>query len=394
MKSVFSNGIETAHERRIAQIKQECENERIEFVEVQTLSLHEVNSPKSSLGSTMTSLVGGKAEYDCMQIYTLRANNQVQYFIQPFSGLTPLPGQHFLVIPVSIKNPIQYRIKAKKSFSEDIHESIMNTIPIVSNKKFRVCEWLCIDSEVKNSLDNLKLPVLSDISNVWLNGLAKIELDWTVQASAINNNYSLVCMRTGRYGNLGERSGLKQFREICSFVTGFAGKYKGDGANNILITNSFISSFFYNSILGQDNENLLWKPNNAVKNIITNLIKFKGYKKVYLYGDLDEKKKKNLQVGILTKLSINESEVVAAVAMDTLGNMKDAAVFTKDTLYISDSDYEIKVDLNDIYDCEGLKGVLDSSLDLILKNGETLSVKVGLASDFMKDFFTELCYIM
>lgn len=398
MVTSFSESIEVSHERRIEQLRAECNSEKIQFVNVQSISLQEVSSAKASLGSTVTSLVGGKAEYDFLQIYTFSQNGQTQYFLQPFSGLTALPGQHFMVIPVSLKNPIQYRIKKKQSFKESIYQDFMNRIPLISDKKIRVCEWLCVDSEVQKNLKVLKLPILRGISHVWQNGLTKIELGWTFQASAINKDVTLVSMQTGRYGALGERSGLKQFKEISDFVLQYAAKYTGDGSNNVLISNSYLSSYFANKILGDEQEIKFsgiseWKPNNIVKAIVTNLLNFENHKKVYLKENIDAKKMKNLENGILKKFNLDPSEVVAAASLDTFGGMKQAAVFTKDRLYISDLDYELSLDLDEVQACIGLKGLLDSNLELISTEGDTIVVKVSLASDFMNAFFKELCKI-
>ncbi len=135
MTTPFSQGIETSHERRVEQLRAECKNEGIELINVQNISLREVNAAKAAVGSTLTSLVGGNTEYDFLQIYTLSQDSKLQYFYQPFSGLTALPGQHFKVIPVSIKNPIQYRIKKKQSFSESLYQTYINRIPFFIGKK-------------------------------------------------------------------------------------------------------------------------------------------------------------------------------------------------------------------------------------------------------------------
>lgn len=397
MKS-FSQSIETSHERREKQLMAECSSEGIEFINVQNISLREVSSTKAALGSTLTSLVGGKAAYDFLQIYTLRLGSQVQYYFQPFSGITPLPGQHFKVIPVSIKNPIQYRIKKKQTFTESLYQTYINRIPFFSAKKIRVCEWLCADAAEQIKLKSLKLPFLRDISHVWQDGLTKIELDWTFQANAITEGYTLVNMQTGRYGVLGERVGLKQFKDICAFILQHGEHYFGDGSNNVMISNTYMGSLFKDKFLSDEQENRntgvpVWKPQNIVKSVVSNLIQFENHKKVYLVQNIDEKKMKNLKACSLDKNNIDKSEVIAAAAMDTFGNMKNAAVFTKDKLYISDLNYEIALNLSEIQANKGLKGLTDSSLELVLANGEVSKIQVTLIGEFMNDFMNEISSI-
>jgi hypothetical protein len=398
MTTPFSQGIETSHERRVEQLRAECKNEGIELINVQNISLREVNAAKAAVGSTLTSLVGGNTEYDFLQIYTLSQDSKLQYFYQPFSGMTALPGQHFKVIPVSLKNPIQYRIKKKQSFSESLYQTYINRIPFFIGKKIRICEWLSLDSMEQSKLKSSKLTFLRDISHVWQDGLTKIELNWTFQANAIDHEYSLVSMQTGRYGMLGERTGLKQFKQIYSFIEQYGKSNSGDGSNNVMISNSYFSSLFRDKYLQDEqvNRNIgvpVWKPQNVVKAIISNKLKFEKYKKVYLLKDIDEKKMKNLKDCSLSKYSIDTSEVIAAAAMDTFGNMKYAAVFTKDKLHISDLDYELTLNLSEIQSCNGLKGFTDSNLEVTLSNGETTKIQVGLMGEFMNAFFKEISYI-
>jgi hypothetical protein len=398
MASPFGQSIETSHERRVEQLRTECQNEGAELINVENISLQEVNSVKASVGSTITSLVGGKADYDFLQLFTIRQNNRIQYYLQPFSGLTALPGQHFMVIPGSIRNPIQYRIKKQQSFRESLYQTYINRIPFFIGKNIRVCEWLCTDSTEQGKLKGLKLPFLREVSHVWQNGLTKIELDWTFQANAINHEYSLVSMQTGRYGVLGERIGLNQFKQISSFVSQIGEYYTGDGSNNVMISNSYLGSLFRNKFLTDDqgsrnNNEPIWNPKHVVKAIITNLLKFERYKKVYLYQDIDEKRMKNLKECVLSKNNIDPSQVIAAAAMDVFGNMKCAAVFMKDKLHISDTDYEKTINLSEVQACNGLKGLTDSSMELILSNGESSKIQVGLMGEFINKFFKEYCRV-
>jgi len=109
--------------------------------------------------------------------------------------------------------------------------------------------------------------------------------------------------------------------------------------------------------------------------------------------NIDEKKMKNLKACSLDKNNIDKSEVIAAAAMDTFGNMKNAAVFTKDKLYISDLNYDIALNLSEIQANKGLKGLTDSSMELVLSNGEVSKIQVTLIGEFMNDFMNEICNI-
>jgi hypothetical protein len=399
MSNIFSQGMDTAYQRRIEQITAECKSQNIELVDVKGLVLREVNEVKSTLGSAVTSFVGGKAQYEYLQIYTMRQGSDLQYFFQPFSGLTALPGQHFKVIPGSLRYPIQYGIKKKKSFSDHCYEFFMDHIPGVNLKKIRACEFL---SEAESETSNLKrqnLPVLKEVSHVWQNGTTLINLDWTFQACAINQDITLVSMQTGRYGIFSEKSGLSQFNKFCFFVSSYAKHLTGDGSSNVLITNSFLSYIFKKYYLNGKTDNLWgesieWLQTNKVKLIVEHLKKFDRLKKLHLNGDINEKKMANLKECILNKYGVSSDEVIAAVPMDLLGNMKGAAVLTADKLYISDGDeYECCIDLDNVSDYNGLKGFTESTMELAMADGSTTEVKIELASEVMNAFFTQYCYL-
>lgn len=399
MANIFSQGMDTAYQRRIEQITAECKSQNIEFVDVKGLVLREVNEVKSTFGSAVTSFVGGNAQYEYLQIYTMRQGSNLQYFLQPFSGLTALPGQHFRVIPGSLKYPIQYGIKKKKSFSDHLYEYSMAHIPGLNLKKIRACEFLSeAESETLN-LKRQKLPLLKEVSHVWQNGTTLINLDWTFQACAINQDLTLVSMQTGRYGIFSEKSGLSQFNKFCGFASSYAKHLTGDGSSNVLITNSFLSYIFKKNYLNGKTDNLWgesieWLQANKVKLIVEHLKKFEHLKKLHLNGDINEKKMANLKECILNKYGVSSDEVIAAVPMDLLGNMKEAAILTADKLYISVSDeYECCMDLDNVSDYNGLKGFTESTMELVMADGSTTEVKVELASEVMNAFFTQYCYL-
>jgi hypothetical protein len=399
MANIFSQSMDTAYQRRVEQITAECKNQSIELVDVKNLLLRDVNAVKSSIGSTVTAFVGGKAQYDYLQIYTMRQGSDLQYFFQPFSGLTALPGQHFKVIPGSLKYPIQYGIKKKKIFSDHFYEFLMDHIPVVNLKKIRACEFLSEAESEASNLKRLKLPILKEVSHVWQNGTTLINLDWTFQACAINQDITLVSMQTGRYGIFSEKSGLSQFNKFCAFVSNYAQHLTGDGSSNVLISNSFLSYIFKKNYLNGNKDNLWgesieWLHTNKVKLIVDHLKKFEHLKKLHLTGDINEKKMTNLKECILDKYGIGRDEVIAAVPMDLLGNMKSAAVLTADKLYISDTDeYECCIDLDNVSGYNGLKGFTESTMELVLADGSTTEVKIELASEVMDAFFTQYCYL-
>lgn len=399
MANIFNQGMDFAYDRRIDQIKAECKAQNIELLDVKSITLQDVNAVKATIGSTVTSFIGGKAGYDLLQIYTMRYRGELQYFIQPFGGLTALPGQHFKVIPGSLRHPVQYGIKRKKSFSDGMYELIMDSIPVISLKKIRVCEWLCeVDSEAAN-LKNLKLPLLKELSHVWQTGTTLINLDWTLQACAVNKDFTLVSMQTGRYGTISERSGLNQFMQFTGFISKYAERMAGDGSNNVLISNSFLSFLFRKNYMsgprdGQWVPDVEWLHTNKVRLVINNLKKFNHFKKLCLIGDIDEKKMANLKSCILDRQGIKENEVIAAIPMDLLNNMKSAAVLTSDKLCISYlEEYECCINLNEISGFNGTKGFTESIVELVMEDGTTTEVRVEAASEVLKAFFEQYCYI-
>jgi hypothetical protein len=397
MATIFNNSIDTAYQRRVGQLTAECQKLNIELLDVHNVQLREVSAAKSTIGSTVTSFVGGSAQYDYLQIYTMRDGPNLQYYFQPFSGVTALPGQHFKVIPGSLMVPIQYGIKKKKKFRDVLFETLINKLPLF--KKIRACEFRSEADGEAMFLKSLKLPLIKELSSVWETGTTYINLDWTLQACAINNAYTLVSMQTGRYGALSERSGLSQFKQWYIFTAKYAERLAGDGSNNVLISNSLLSFLFKKNYLNGRRENawgedIEWIQPHKVRSIMSHLKKFDRLKKIHLSEDINEKKMTTLQNGVLNKYGIGANEVVAALPMDVLGNMKSVAVFTADRLTISCMNgYECQIDLHNVSGFNGLKGLTDSKMELLMADGRLLEVKLELVGDIMNSFFTQYCYV-
>ena len=94
--------------------------------------------------------------------------------------------------------------------------------------------------------------------------------------------------------------------QFTGFISKYAERMAGDGLNNALISNSFLSFLFRKNYMsgprdGQWVPDVEWLHTNKVRLVINNLKKFNHFKKLSLIGDIDEKKMANLKAFILDR---------------------------------------------------------------------------------------------
>jgi hypothetical protein len=133
-----------------------------------------------SLKSAAKSIFGGKMATDAFQILELETAGVRHVFVQPYSGIHALPGEHHVALPGSVPAPV---ILAKGG--------------LFGGKK-----WRGPDEAVArrfNECGPLK-KVVKKCKWDWYVGTAKIDLDWTVQIRSLGDGHVHVVLKNGRYG--------------------------------------------------------------------------------------------------------------------------------------------------------------------------------------------------
>jgi hypothetical protein len=60
----------------------------------------------SAITSLLKSILGGKLKVDCIHVYQMEKDGFEHFFIQPFSGLNPIPGEHHAILEGNFRYPL------------------------------------------------------------------------------------------------------------------------------------------------------------------------------------------------------------------------------------------------------------------------------------------------
>jgi hypothetical protein len=126
------------------------------------------------------SLFGGNLETDAIQVVACETGGLRHVFVQPYAGMTPLPGEHHAVLPGSVAAP-----------------AILQRGGLLSGVK-----WRSEGEEVARSFQGngaLK-KVVKKCKWDWYVGSAKITLDWALQVRSLGDGRVHLAFQNGRYG--------------------------------------------------------------------------------------------------------------------------------------------------------------------------------------------------
>lgn len=133
-----------------------------------------------SLKSAAKSIFGGKMATDAFQIFELETAGVRHVFVQPYSGINALPGEHHAILPGTTAAPV---IFAKGGF-------------------FGGKKWRGPDERVAARFSACApLTKLAKKSKWdWHVGTAQIDLEWTVQVRSVGDGRVHLVLQNGRYG--------------------------------------------------------------------------------------------------------------------------------------------------------------------------------------------------
>ena len=147
----------------------------------------EINASTATVaGATagaLKGLFGGKLNIDVLFVLRLQTNGWQHVFVQPFSGTTPLPGEHYGLLTGSSATPAILR----------------------RGGLLRSWQWdPTAGAELAHYLTQLPGlgAVARNMSWEWPMGFGAVELEWTAQIRALGDGSSQLVMQSGRYGGL------------------------------------------------------------------------------------------------------------------------------------------------------------------------------------------------
>ena len=152
------------------------------------------------VGDSLKSMFGGKLQIDGIQLFRLYTNGWAHAYVQPYSGFTPLPGEHYGVLPGSLPSPAIARSKSRRQ-------------PFDPNAGAEIAGFLGQSSALQ--------AVMGQLVWEWPTGMATVELDWTVQLRSVGDGSSQLAMQSGRYGGLTTYDvGFAVWLRLCGAIHG------------------------------------------------------------------------------------------------------------------------------------------------------------------------------
>jgi hypothetical protein len=149
-------------------------------------------------GSMIKAFLGGKVDVDDAQVFTLQSQGISHVYIQPYEGLSVVPGYHEATVNGSVA-----------------------TAATFTAKSFGRHRWLDSDgrqADVFNHNLALKRAVKS-LKWKWQIGTSVIELPWTLRLTPTAEGTTHIVMRAGRYGGVTSyKIGMSVFLEVIHAV--------------------------------------------------------------------------------------------------------------------------------------------------------------------------------
>ncbi|MEZ4370085.1 MAG: hypothetical protein R3B07_04640 [Polyangiaceae bacterium] len=132
-------------------------------------------------GSTLKNLFGGKLRIDALQVLRFDSGGWHHCFLQPFSGMSSMPGEHYGVLNGCLAAP-----------------AILRPGGVLSGPRWESGYFPEVSQHL-NGHAGLKTAVKA-IKFQWQTGLGEIDLSWGLQLRSRGDGTTEVVMQAGRYG--------------------------------------------------------------------------------------------------------------------------------------------------------------------------------------------------
>ena len=154
----------------------------------------------SVLDSSLVAMFGGRMQVDGLAVVWLETHGWRHAFVQPFSGFTPLPGEHHAVLHGGLPTPAILREELRRT-----------DYPWDPAAGVEVAEHLRQAPALRRAVEGVVWE--------WPTGMAKVTLDWAVQLRSVGDGTTHVVMQSGRYGGLTTYEvGFRQWLQVCQAV--------------------------------------------------------------------------------------------------------------------------------------------------------------------------------
>jgi hypothetical protein len=377
--SFLSGGVAKGHERQKQSLINEATAAGCQILQIEEFG-SETSARGSAISSSLKSMVGGKLAPDTFHVFLLGTGASRLLYVQPYSGMTVLPGEHHGWLQGAFRSPLALT-----------DEAIFGGPAWKSGADTQLAEWL-----------NKQNPVLKQVTKKcefeWAIGMSKIELQWAVQVLSMGNGCSHVILQTGRYGG------------FTTYEVGFGHFLALLGALAPLLPQNTepqqephypvsFTELFASYVLGvvpagvpeatpaateepasvptmdaQPPDDVA-APSAEFSERIRTLVSPLVGKKIHV-DELPPKKEANARK-VVMKGADPDEPIVALFDLTTFGSAKNAVVFTPTHLYAFEIDDRAVFALADLKQVHGLKGLLDDKIKIEVRGQGKLKVPCG-----------------
>ncbi|PRQ02009.1 tetratricopeptide repeat protein [Enhygromyxa salina] len=323
----------------------------------------------AAVGSSVKALFGGRMRVDFVQVFQLQTNGWSHAFVQPFSGLAPLPGEHHGILNGGIASPAILR--------HDLRSSDFPWDPAAGPQ---VAQYLAGSPLLRQAIKSLEWE--------WAMGMGKITIDWAVQVRNVGNLTAHVVMQTGRYGGLTTYAvGFAQWLKLCHALGTCLGQVHAP-------PQAFVVPASYGEMLHgaarvaspQPDPQPHAQPQAGAVDVrvdmvstVQDALRPHVGKKVWV-GAIPNKQLGNIQKHVLPS-HLAHGPIIAAIDLTTFGSAKDAIVVTPTQLVTKEFDDRQIVDLAAIRAVRESDKLVATYVDIEVDRLGAMRIPVGIDLD-------------
>lgn len=364
--------LQSARQRQKGSILNEAKEASTNIIEVTDYSPE--SDSLSAISSSLKSILGGKLKVDCIHVYRMQKDGFEHFFIQPFSGLNPIPGEHHAIVEGNFRYPLA-----------------------LTRTKLGGSNWYTEDDDLKQRLNNdpaLK-QIVDQVKWEWAIGFGTVKLDWTIQMCPHMDGKSHLVLAAGRYGGVTTfHVGIQTFLSLSQYFANILHRGNQAERQDFLLEPPYadlIRSILSVSTSSKKQEGIL--PDTAksatafeeaasaeasvdFREIIHSALQPLEGKKVHVV-QLPEKKEKNVRKYVLPK-AVQDVPIVAVIDITMVfSSAKDAIVFTPDHCYAKEVDDAIDFALADLETVHGFTGFLEDKIDIEVRGLGRITIPCG-----------------
>lgn len=329
-----------------------------------------------AVGGVLKTFVGGSLGIDCVQVMRLETGGWPHAFVQPYSGVAPLPGEHHGILHGGIAAPAVLRHAGLRS----AFAGLLSTCKWESPLHPGVAQYLA------------SAPAVAAVAKAtkweWPAGLAKVELDWAIQLRGVGDRTTHVVLHNGRYGGLTRfHVGFSHWLALCRALPPCLDP-GGSTAQAFIVPPSFDAYVYGRPPIAQTLEQAAEPPAATVcpapeadhvqldyVAAVRNALEPHVSKKVWLDA-IPAKQLNNINTHVIP-LPLTGSPIVAAIDITTFGSAKDAIVVTPTYLVVKEFDDVMTIPLASIRAVTGARGMTSSKVGIVVDGQGDETIPVG-----------------